>query len=247
MTAEDILTSTANPAVAAAVRLQRARHRREFGHTLIEGPSVVSEAFASGATISEVFGTSDAHHDLAADRGLRYRPVTDHVLSRIADTKHPRGPVAVLEIPQSSIPATGRLLVAWGIADPGNCGTLLRTAAAFGYGYVSGPGSADPWSPKTLRSAAGGHFRTTVGQIEELGDFGDRALIGTVVSGGAAAGPIGPSDAIVVGSEAHGLPADVVERCDRLVSLPMPGGTESLNAAVAGAIVAYLGAMGGGD
>jgi RNA methyltransferase, TrmH family len=247
MAAEELLTSTANPAVVAAVRLHRARHRREEGRTLIEGPAVVAEAFASGADVAELFGTSDEHRSLAETHGVTYRAVSDHVLSRVADTKTPRGPVAVLQIPPSLVPPTGRLLVAWGIADPGNCGTLVRTAAAFGYGYVSGPGSADPWSTKTLRSAAGGHFRTSVGQIDSLGELTNRQLIGTIVEGGEPAGPIDPNTAIVIGSEAHGLPADVLDGCDRLVSLPMPGGTESLNAAVAGAIVAYLGAIGSGD
>lgn len=247
MTAEETLTSTANPAVVSAVRLHRARHRHEEGLTLIEGPTVVAEAFASGAVVAEMFGTSDEHRSLAEGRGVAYRSVNEHVLSRVADTKTPRGPVAVLRIPQSQVPATGRLLVAWGIADPGNCGTLVRTAAAFGYGFVSGPGSADPWSPKTLRSAAGGHFRTSVGQIDALDGLTGRELIGTIVTGGEPAGPIGCNGAVLIGSEAHGLPASVLDGCDRLVSLPMPGGTESLNAAVAGAIVAYLGAIGGGD
>jgi TrmH family RNA methyltransferase len=241
MSVEETISSTKNPSVVAAVRLHRARHRRTESQTLVEGPDVVAEAIAAGAGVSEIFATSEEARTLAVASGAVFRLVTDHVLDRIAATENPRGPVAVVNIPESQIPPERRVLVAWAVSDPGNCGTLLRTAAAFGYGYVSGPGSADPWSPKVLRSAAGGHFHTSVGLISSVADLGERYVVGTVPRGGEAAGGVAAGTAIVVGSEAHGIPPEVVERCDRLVSVPMPGGVESLNAAVAGAIVAYLG------
>ncbi len=245
MSAEEVITSVRNPAVAAAVRLHRARHRRAERRTLVEGPVVVSEAARAALGLVEVFGVGNAARLLAGKVGAVYRPVTDHVLGRLAGTESPRGPVAVIDIPEPMIPADRRLLVAWGVSDPGNCGTLLRTAAAFGYGFVTGPKSADAWSPKVLRSAAGGHFRTTVGEVLSVSDLSDRYLIGTVASGGEPAGPVATTTAIIVGSETHGLPPEVLASCRRLVSIPMPGGTESLNVAVAGAIVAYIGA--GGD
>jgi len=244
MSVEETISSTKNPSVLAAVRLHRARHRRTESQTLIEGPDVVAEAIAAGAAVTAVFAASEEGRGLAGEAGAVYHLVTDSVLQRIAGTEHPRGPVAVVQIPESQVPLEGRVLVAWGVSDPGNCGTLLRTAAAFGYGYVSGPESADPWSPKVLRSAAGGHFHTSVGVISSITDLGEREVVGTVPGGGEAAGRVTPGAAIVIGSEAHGLPPDVVELCDRLVSVPMPGGVESLNAAVAGAIVAYLGVAG---
>jgi TrmH family RNA methyltransferase len=241
MPVEETISSTKNPAVLAAVRLHRTRHRRADLRTLIEGPDVVAEAIAAGAGVSEIFATSEEARVSAVAAGAVFRLVTDDVLQRIAGTENPRGPVAIIHIPESQIPLEKRVLVAWGVSDPGNCGTLLRTAAAFGYGYISGPGSADPWSPKVLRSAAGGHFHTSVGLIASVADLGERHVVGTVPRGGEAAGGVAVGTAIVVGSEAHGIPPEVVERCDQLVSVPMPGGVESLNAAVAGAIVAYLG------
>ena len=236
-----------NPAVVAAAKLHRARYRRAEGKALIEGPATLADAVQAGHQVREVFGVDDLARSMALEAGSVFHQVTDQVLQRVADTETPRGPVAVIDIPDPVIPADRRVLVAWGVSDPGNCGTLLRTAAAFGYGYVAGPESADSWSPKVLRSAAGGHFRTTVGQISAMADLGRREIIGTVPRGGQAAGLIAAHAAIVVGSEAHGLPPEVLERCDRLVSIPMPGGSESLNAAVAGAIVAYLGTMGTED
>jgi len=247
MSVEETISSVRNSAVVAAAGLHRARLRRVEGRTLVEGPSAVAEVIRAGPHVYEVFGVDDLARSLALKAGAVYRPVTEQVLRRLAGTETPRGPIAVIEIPQPVIPADLRLLVAWGVSDPGNCGTLLRTAAAFGYGYVAGPECADSWSPKVLRSAAGGHFRTTVGEISSLDDLGRRQLIGTVPAGGEPAGGVGSHAAIVVGGEAHGLPPELLEQCDRLVSIPMPGGTESLNAAVAGAIVAYLGAMGDED
>lgn len=243
MSAEGIISSVKNPAVVAAVRLHRVRHRRAEGRTLIEGPLAVAEAIRADPRVHEVFGIDDPARVLALEAGAVYRQVTETVLRRIAGTETPRGPIAVIEIPEPVVAADRRLLVAWGVSDPGNCGTLLRTAAAFGYGYVAGPACADSWSPKVLRSAAGGHFRTTVGEISSLGDLGRRQLIGTVPAGGEPAGRVASDAAIILGNEAHGLPSEVLEGCSRLVSIPMPGGTESLNAAVAGAIVAYLGAI----
>ncbi len=247
MPTEEVISSVRNPVVAAAAGLHRARQRRANGRTLVEGPSAVGEAIRAGAAVHEVFGLDDSARVLASDAGATYRPVTEQVLRRIAGTGTPRGPIAVIEIPQSVIPADGRLLVAWGVSDPGNCGTLLRTAAAFGYGYVAGPECADSWSPKVLRSAVGGHFRTTVGEMSSLGDLAGREIVGTVPTGGESAGRVGDRTAIIVGSEALGLSSEVLMHCDRLVSIPMPGGVESLNAAVAGAIVAYLGAVGNGE
>ena len=80
--------------------------------------------------------------------------------------------------------------------------------------------------------------------VSSLDELGGRRLVGTVVSGGEPPGAVGPDEAVLIGSEARGLPGDVIAACDRLVSIPMTGGAESVNAAVAGAIVAYLGAEG---
>jgi len=237
-----VITSTSNPRIAAAARLHRARHRRETGRTLLEGPLVVGEAIDAGFELEALFGLDDdVSRALAARAGVSMQWVAEPVLHRLAGTSSPRGPVAIVEVPPPSVPATGRLLAVWEVGDPGNCGTLLRSAAAFGYGFVAGPESADTWSPKTLRSGAGAQFRTSVGAVAALDDLGSRPLVATVPAGGTVPGPL-PNDAVVlIGSEAHGLPSEVVERCDIRVTIPMPGGSESLNASVAGSIVAFVG------
>ncbi|MEX2323181.1 MAG: RNA methyltransferase [Acidimicrobiia bacterium] len=179
--------------------------------------------------------------DLADYGEARVVTVADEVVARIATTTTPQAPIAVAVVPVSVIPDLGDLLVAWGVGDPGNVGTLIRTAAAFGFGFVCGPDTADPWSPKVVRAAAGASFRTAIGNADTIEELraGGRRVLAAVASGGVA--PVrGPEAiALVIGSEAHGLPDDVVVAADLRVTIPMSSGSESLNAAVAGSILAY--------
>lgn len=231
------IRSPRNRAVFEAARLHRPGDRRRFGRTLVEGPHVLAEAIAAGVVVRQTFHLADvADHDWPNPT-----PVTDVVLARVAGTEHPRGPVAVIDIPAPVPPPTDRsVLVLWGVADPGNVGTMIRSAAAFGLGVGIGPETADPWGPKVLRSAAGAHFLIPISIVTAPGDLTGHRLAATVTQGGIdprslEAGPW----AVIIGSEAHGLDPEVVAAADSLVSIPMPGRTESLNAAVAASIIAY--------
>lgn len=238
----ETITSPRNPRVAAAVRLHRARDRREQGRTLLEGPHLLAAAVAGGVIPLEVFGLAEdaSSESLALGAGALWVPVTQEVLDRLAPTDSPRGPVAVIGTPPPTAPE--RDLIWSDLSDPGNAGTLIRTGAAFALDVVAGPGSADPWSPKTLRSAAGAHFATRIGAGEPPPEWG---TIATVVDGGVDPGSMpGLLDparcwAILIGSEAHGLAPARAVTADVAVTIAMPGGIESLNAAVAGAIVAH--------
>ncbi|MEX1043743.1 MAG: RNA methyltransferase [Acidimicrobiia bacterium] len=224
--------STRNPRVAEAVRLHRVRERRQFGLTLIEGPHLLTEARAGGADIVRVFGIGPAGDDPT------WIEVTQEVLDRLAGTENPRGPVAVIRIPPTAAVKRDHLSI--DVGDPGNGGTLIRTAAAFSLDVVFRPGSVDPWAPKVLRAAAGAHFRTSIGEIRP-----DVGTIATVARGGVAADRLvdvldpARTWSILVGSEPHGLAPEEVEAADVAMTIPMPGEIESLNAAVAGSIVAY--------
>jgi TrmH family RNA methyltransferase len=237
--------------VQEAVRLHDARGRAESGRALLEGPLLLGEAVAAGAQVERIFALADDGASAAAARacGAELVVVDDRVLGRLATTAHPQSPVAVMVVPSAPVAATGHLLVAWGMGDPGNVGSLVRCAAAFGLGFAAGPGTADPWSPKVVRAAAGGHFRAGVARVASLDSLrsGGRRLVATVARGGIAPAALPPGLlAVVVGDEARGLPGAVVESCDLAVTIPMPGGAESLNAAVAGAIIAYEVAVRGG-
>lgn len=231
--------SPRNPKVVEASRLHRARDRRETGRTLIEGPHLLAEALEGGFEIVRVFAldADSSSQAMAAQVGADLVVVERAVLDRLAGTETPRGPVAVLAVPRPV--ASVRDVVVTGVTDPGNAGTIVRTAAAFGFDVCPADGSVDLWAPKVLRSGAGAHFRTAIT------DEAAPSTIATVVAGGidpARIGEVLDPDrrwSLLIGSEAHGLQPEVAASAEVAVTIPMPGGTESLNAAVAAAIVMY--------
>ena len=193
----------------------------------MEGPNLVRDVIDSGAQVVERFGEGGVAVDARA-------------LERLAGTKSPRGPVAVVKIPPERLDPARDLLVAVGVSDPGNVGTMVRTAASFGWGYAYTDGSADPWSPKAIRAGAGGQFQTAVSKIGSIGDLGPWATVATVPDGGTAWPDLGERNvALLVGEEAGGLPAEVIAAAAHRVTIETPGLTESLNAAAAAAIAVY--------
>ena len=218
--------------------MKRRKDRVATGLTLLEGPHLLEAAVGAGASIEQVFALPDT----AVPAGLDVTWVTDEVLARLAPTENPRGPVAVLR-PEPRELGAQHALVLWGIADPGNAGTLVRTAAAFSLDVIATPETTDLWAPKVLRAGAGAHFSVGFGEaatltdLEQLG-YRTAAAVGT---GGAWPDEVQTksSTALLVGNEAHGLPPEVVAAAGVRVSIPMPGGTESFNAGVAGSILAY--------
>lgn len=200
--------------------------------TLIEGPSLLADAIAAGAVVREVFSldVDDQESTLVDDRAL----------ARLAGTESPRGPVAVVEIPVEWLDTTRNLVVAVGVSDPGNVGAIVRTAAAFGWGFAYTEGSADPWSPKAVRAGAGGQFQTPLTRIGSLREVNEWTTVATVVRGGTGPEAIPERPvALLVGDEANGLPSWAVDPADHRLSIAMPGSTESLNAAIAAGIAMY--------
>lgn len=228
---EPVRTHRAKTVVEAA-RLHRSRDRRERGLTLVEGPPLIADVVAAGGVVREQYGLEPD------DPGTI---VVDHrALERLAGTKTPRGPVAVVEIPVEWLDRSRNLLVSVGVSDPGNLGTMIRTAAAFGWGFAYMEGSADPWSPKAIRAGAGGQFQTSVAGIGSLGEIGEWTTVATVVSGGDDTAAITARPlALLIGDEAHGLDQRVVAAATHRLTIPTPGPTESLNAAVAAGIAVY--------
>lgn len=217
--------------VVDAARLHRARHRRRRGLTLVEGPKLVADVVAAGGKVVQSF---------ALDPGDAVIPVDERALSRLAGTKSPRGPVAVVEIPEERLDPGRDLLVSVGVSDPGNLGAMIRTAASFGWGFAYTEGSADPWAPKSIRGGAGGQFQTPVARLESLDELSEWNIVATMVRDGVppdevTARPV----ALLVGEEAHGLDPAFVEASRYRLTIPTPGLTESLNAAVAAGIAVY--------
>lgn len=168
--------------------------------------------------------------------------------ARISQASTPSGYLAEFALPAPAVldPQAGGLVLV-GVHDPGNLGTLLRSAAAFGLPQVLLLGGADPFGAKAVQASAGAlaAVRLVRGEgVESLVSIaGGAPLLGLVVTGGEPPPRWPPPPLwLAVGSEAHGLPPAILARC-RPATLPMPGGTESLNAAVAGSIAAYLAAV----
>ena len=196
----------------------------------------------------------DAPDDLVAlaeARGADVARVTPRVLEALSDTVTPQGAVAVVGAPPpglGGLPRSGTLFVVLAdVRDPGNAGVLVRSAAASGAAaIVFARGCVDPLAPKVVRAAAGSLFALPVAREVELADcLGALAGRGVRLLGADARGePADAADlsgplALVLGNEAHGLRDDVRARMDALVSVPMPGGTESLNVGIAGSILLF--------
>ena len=236
---EPVRTHRAKTVVEAA-RLHRARDRRERGLTLVEGPDMLRDVIESGAVVREVFaheGNDDGH-----------TPVDERALAKLSGTKSPRGPVAVVEIPTEWLDRSRNLLVSVGVSDPGNVGTMIRTAAAFGWGFAYMQGSADPWSPKTIRAGAGGQFQTSVGRIGSLADIAEWTTVATVVHEGTGVESVTERPvALLIGEEANGLEPMIVAAAAHRLTISTPGPTESLNAAIAAGIAVYELTKGSGE
>jgi RNA methyltransferase, TrmH family len=150
---------------------------------------------------------------------------------------HPPRVVAVFrreDLPRGARPVT---LALWHVGDPGNVGTLLRAADAFGAGIALSEGCADPTGPKAVRASMGSLFRVPLAAFDE--PTGKRVAL--VPSGGILLPDLRLDGdvVLVVGAEREGLPAEVLDRCEERASIPQPGGGESLNVAMAGAIALY--------
>ncbi|KAA3638352.1 MAG: RNA methyltransferase, partial [Armatimonadetes bacterium] len=166
---------------------------------------------------------------------------TDRVLRSAADAENPRSPVAAVHRPPGASPRDLNTVVLVDIADPGNVGTMIRTAAAFGWDVAVTPRTADVWSPKVLRAGAGAHFSTSIIEVEDPLVFkSSHTVIATEPGGPAMSVRGGAPYAVLIGSEAHGLEPRVVEGADLQLSVPMDGRIESLNASVAAGIAMFI-------
>lgn len=224
-----------------------------------EGVRTVEELIASplrvkGILTCDLLDRTPRGAALAAQclaRDLEVVRVSEREFLSASDTDQPQGILAVAEVPTRSldtlaVPSPARFLVLDGVQDPGNVGTLLRTAAALGCtATLVLPGTADPWNAKVVRSAVGMQFThpTLTCSEEELDKFLSGcgiALWGAAAEGSAlGSSPVPARLAIAMGNEGAGLKPSVRERCDALVAITMVPGAESLNVAVAAGILLH--------
>jgi len=246
--------------IVAVRKLTRRSGRDDAGFFLAEGRQAVAEALGEPDRVREVFATeaaAAAHHDLLAGTPVPVRLVTDKAAAGLSETVTPQGLVAVCalrDVPAADLVASPpRLSVALAeLADPGNAGTVLRTADACGAGaVVFGAGSADPFGGKAVRSSAGSLFHVDVVRGADLAslipavrdagvtvlaaDGGGEAALDEVGDDGRLSGPV----MWLFGNEARGVPAELAALADARIRIPMRGRAESLNLAAAAAICLY--------
>ena len=161
--------------------------------------------------------------------------VDPELVADVSTLAHPPRVIGVYrraDLPHGPRPLT---LALWHVGDPGNVGTLVRTADAFGAGVALSAGCADPTGPKALRASAGAIFRVPLGPLDEA----PRPWTALVAHGAMPPDQVPEHGSFVLGAEREGLPDDVVARCDAQVTIPLEPGAESLNVAAAGAIALY--------
>jgi TrmH family RNA methyltransferase len=247
------ITSRHNPLVTRLKKLGRDRSaRRAEGVFLCEGVKLVEEAVRWGAPVEVLAVARGTQLPFAPPAGARLVELPGDVLAGISTQDSPQGVLAVCAAPPITPPErleSGRYLVLDGVQDPGNVGTIWRTADAFGAaGLILLPGCADPFSPKTARASMGACFRLPVWEC------GLERLTGLLAAGGMPlyATALGEntrdvgsvaltSCAVVIGSEGRGVSAGVLAACGQTLKIPMVERCESLNAAVAAAVVLWEG------
>lgn len=262
----DLITSRTNSRVKALRQLVR---QRPGGLLVVEGLRLAGELASARLPVTALaytpeFAASPAGGAVLADLQARAPDtvlcVSADVLASVADTRTPQGVLAVASPPQHGghgdwLAACGQhsvSLVLDAVADAGNVGTIWRTAAALGTGpLLAGPGTADLYSPKVVRSAMGAAFwhpawaaRDLVPWLQAARAAGLPVVATAVTADGVGTAPLpgyrfAPGTVVVVGSEAHGVSRPVLALADELLHIPLPGRVESLNAAVAAALILY--------
>lgn len=237
------------------LRQRSARHeQRAF---VAEGIEVVRSAFQSGAQVEGVYFAPEAQRrcpelvEQSLEAGLLVHWLDEGVVEKIADTVTPQPVLAVVHRtnpPIATLKDATLVLIAVNVADPGNAGTLLRSAEAAGCsGVVWCAGSVDVTNPKTVRASAGAMFHLPVIEaespvevLEMMGQFGLQRL-GATAHGGATYHEIDYTlpTALVVGNEAAGIPPEVISALDTQVTIPIAGRSESLNVGMAASIVLF--------
>lgn len=247
---ESTIRSRQNPIYKQIRSLLRRDRRHEERAFLVEGPRFIADAQRFGATpLQLVFSESFAAGlELPPNQARLARVFDDELFASLTDTVTSQGMIAVFPFPDIPTPRNTIpfVLVADGIQDPGNLGTLIRSAAGAGVTRIlTLPGTVDPWAPKTIRAAAAAHFLIPIESID-VPTLATSIPKGASIIGADAGGSLTIDQAnltgpivLFVGAEGSGLTDKAMEFVDQLVSIPLSNDVESLNAGVAGSILLF--------
>lgn len=252
-----MITSSQNPKIQR-VRALLARHkdRVEAQSFVVEGVRLVEEALQAGFHPRQIFFTSQCSErgrtllSTPAVKSSEIEEITPALMESISGTEAPQGLLAVLPLKSLAMPdALDFVVIADGLRDPGNLGTLLRTAAAAGVQAVLlPPNTTDAFAPKVVRAGMGAHFRLPVvamdwDHIQQVVKNRPQPLKVCLAESGSGKlywqADLRPPLAVLVGGEAEGASPAGLALADEKLTIPMPGGSESLNAAVASGILIF--------
>jgi TrmH family RNA methyltransferase len=223
------ITSSHNEKLKEIRKLGRRRTREDRGRFVAEGEDLVAAAAAAGWT--------PVHLLSAAGSGLDGDEVEDALLAGVSSLGSGTRQLGVYD-ERWSAPAGPLCVALWGVGDPGNVGTILRSARAFGAASVAlGPGCADPFGAKAVRASMGAIFELPVARVAHVDELPGERVALVAHAGEPLAGPPAGDLSLLVGAERAGLPGEVVAACDRVAHIPIAG--DSLNAAMAATVALY--------
>ena len=237
-----IITSLDNAKIVEVEKLYDKKYRRLTGRYVVEGARLVTDAFKHGAEVVSVYVRESNAQDFAFDNQT---VVSDKVFAKMCDTVNSQGVLAVVEMHECELTKPhGNCLVLDGLQDPGNVGTLIRTAVACGFTVIYAVNSVDLYSPKVIRSAMSAHFCIKLHELESIEQafaFMDGVETVSAHMGGTNvfSARFAKRVALILGNEGNGLSDYSLKHATKTVALPMENGFESLNVAVAGSVIMY--------
>ena len=238
-----VYSSKQNPLIKEIASLKDKKHRQNLGLYIAEGVKMVNEAIDSNQPIKYLVVTEETL-PLIKQTSAEVLVVTSNVFSYISEEMTPQGALVVIKIPNLTCKKpTRNAIVLDGVSNPGNMGTIIRTANAFGYKDIYLINCVDPYSGKTVRSSMSGIYfvnlyKTSVSELKLVLD-GYKIIVADMSGENLDNFKVDGNFAIVVGNEANGISKEMFEIADTVVSIPMDDSAESLNVAVASSIMMY--------
>ncbi len=247
----ETIISRNNKTIIEATKLKDKKHRERTGLYYFEGKKLFSEALASDVEIKMVFVLENKYSEYQnlLDRiDAAIYTVSESIYEKLTDDKAPDGILAVAHKPQASPEINGRCFILTEVRDPGNLGTCIRSARAFGIDTLILHSCADIYNPKVIRSTMGAFFRQNIVRTDDILSLIDNLtqkayrVLPTALSSKSISLSnikINEKTVFIVGNEGHGISEAVLNQCGEAVIIPMKGDTESLNASVAASLLMY--------
>lgn len=243
------ITSAQNEYIKKLVKLKEKKHRDEMGLFIAEGEHLVEMALSSSFHIESLIMSYDYYEKNSIKFSNDIILIPDSLILKISDAKTPQGVMAVLKMPKGAdFNFCGKVIYCDNLQDPGNVGTIIRSADAFSFdAVILSSGCADVYSPKVIRSSQGSLFNITVITGADISCLKHAKKEGFFVTSTALYGDcvklsdmkISKKHIFVIGNEGSGVSGDILDISDEIAYIPMTGRAESLNAGVASSILMY--------